>query len=290
MINRRTIPTLSRSPVFISQYHDFGVSAVDITTQQRRDNAERAIQRFFAGSIGANKLEFEAIARFVSPGPDFVQRFYDELDFAQDGFAPQLLAPSPMVESAFRHYALTDLGAVTIKRLLRWDDRFIDRAWRSPNGELTHKGVLAYGMGMWRPFRVASHEHESDTVTPSGVLLLPDIFDENTYSTGDLAQPLAILHHELKAHILPLKEGIGLTPGPALELICLSLESESLRELGLTERKLHWGKDGGTLDHTLHIESKCYFQGLVRQDENGNLLEIDPDTADIKAAARIKSV
>ena len=273
----------------ISDYDDFGVRPEEVTPQQRKENVERVIQHFFVGKNYIENIEREAIARSINPGPDFVEKLLEAEDQADGGFGPELEAPSTMVEEAFVEYAQTELGAVALARLIEWDDRFIEIGWRETNGALTEAGIYAYGEGQWRPFRVASNGEDADTVTPSGALVLPDSFDEEYYSTGDVSNPLAILHHEIKAHVLPLKEAEGLVPGREMELICIRLESEMLRELGLPERQLNWGKDDGTLDHTLHESSERYFHGLVRYDEYGKLVEIDPETNRKIGLARVKS-
>lgn len=126
-------------------------------------------------------------------------------------------------------------------------------------------------------------------MTPSGVLVLPDSFIRESYSTGDIADPLAIIHHELKAHVLPLKEAAGLVPGREMELICIRLESEMLQEQDLPARRLNWGRDDGTLDHTLHETSERYFHGLVRYDDyDRSLVEINPATESVIGLARVK--
>ena len=273
----------------VSDYDDFGVKPDDLSPQQRKENVGRIIQRFFVGENSGGNIEREAIARSINPGPDFIERLSEADDLADGGFGPELLAPSKKVEEAFVEYAQTELGAVALARLIEWDNRFIETGWRKKDGALTEEGINAYGEGQWRPFRIVSNGDNPDTVTPSGALVLPDSFDEEYYSTGDVSNPLAILHHEIKAHVLPLKEAEGLVPGREMELICIRLESEMLRELGLPERRLNWGKDDGTLDHTLHESSKQYFHGLVRYDDNGTLVEIDPETDRTIGLARVKS-
>jgi len=273
----------------ISNYDDFGVCSDEITPQQRKENVERVIQHFFIGKAPIENLEREAIVRSINPGPDFSERLHEVEDLADGGFGPELVAPSTMVEEAFVEYAQTELGAVALARLIEWDNRFIEKGWRKQDGALTEAGINAYGEGKWRPFRVASNGEDADTVTRSGALVLPDSFDEEYYSTGDVSNPLAILHHEIKAHVLPLKEAEGLVPGREMELICIRLESEMLRELGLPKRQLNWGKDDGTLDHTLHESSEQYFHGLVRYNEYGKLVEIDPETNRKIGLARVKS-
>lgn len=272
-----------------SAYDDFGVKAEQLSVQQRRANVEEVIRRFFVDADSITNLEHEAIVRSVNPGEDFLQRLREAEEMADGGFGPQLLPPSPMVAAAFRGYAQTELGAVVLARLIAWDNAFMARGWRDANGALSAAGISAYGAGQWRPLRVASNGDDADTVTQSGALILPDDFDEEYYSTGDVSNPLAILHHELKAHVLPLKEAQGLQPGRQMELICIRLESEMLRELGLPERRLNWGRDDGTLDHTLHEASEQYFHGLVRYDAKGLLVEIDPDTQNVIGPARVKS-
>lgn len=273
----------------VSAYDDAGVKPEELSPQQRKENVELIIQRFFIGKNTLENLEREALARSINPGPDFSERLLEEEELADGGFGPELAAPSTMVEEAFREYAQTELGAVALARLREWDNQFIAMGWREPDGALTAEGIEAYGEGKWRPFRVASNGDDPDTVTPSGALVLPDMFHEEYYSTGDVSNPLAILHHEIKAHVLPLKEAEGLVPGREMELICIRLESEMLRELGLPERKLNWGKDDGTLDHTLHESSEQYFHGLVRHDDDGKLVEIDPETDRTIGPARAKT-
>ncbi len=196
-----------------------------------------------------------------------------------------MLPPSLSAESAFREYGLTDLGAVAIERMLTLDDEHIGNEWRDVNGLITAMAIAAYRAGLWRPFRVVSNGVNSDAVTPGGALMLPDDFEDEYYSTGDIANPLAIIHHELMAHVLPLKEAEGLEPGRERELICIRFESEMLRYLGLRERALNWGRDDGVLNHTLHEPSEQYYQGLVRYDKAGALVEVDPDTLSITGAA-----
>lgn len=275
--------------VAVSAYDDEGVNPAAITPWQRKENVEQVIQRFFAGKNAMGNLALEALARSINPGPAFVERLLEAAELADGGFGPVLVAPSTMVEAAFREYALTELGAVALARLIDWDNRFIAMGWRKANGELTEPGIDAYGKGQWRPLRVASNGEGADTVTPSGALVLPDRFHEEFYSTGDVAHPLAILHHEIKAHVLPLKEAKGLVPGRDMELICIRLESEMLRELGLPERRLNWGRDDGTLDQTLHEPSEQYFHGLVRIDDKGKLIEVDPATDHVIGFARVKA-
>lgn len=284
----KTLPT--SAPCFRSEFHDFGISPSTLSTAQRNANAEQLIQRFFAGNMRRESLEYETVARYVNPGASFEQRFELEWEIADGGFGPMLEAPSLKVENAFRDYALTDLGAVAVARLLRWDNQFVDKGWRMKSGELSQQGIRAYGAGHWRPFRVASNGNGSDTVTPSGVLMLPDTFVDDYYSTGDLAHRFAIIHHELKAHVLPIKEGAGLKPGPKMEMICVRLESEMLREISLPQRELNWGKDGGGSDRTLHVASRCHYQGLVRHEQNGRLMEVDPASNTVKAPAQLCQV
>lgn len=272
----------------VSGYDDFGIRPEDISTQLRKDNVELIIQRFFVGKCNDNSLALEALMRSINPGPGFEQRLLDAEELADGGFGPELHAPSELVAKAFRDYAFTELGAVALARLIDWDNQFIDKGWRTAEGALTEAGIRAYGDGLWRPFRVASNGDDPDTVTPSGTLVLPDMFVEEFYTTGDVSNPLAILHHEIKAHVLPLKEAEGLKPGRQMELICIRLESEMLLELGLPERRLNWGQDDGTLDHTLHEPTERYFHGLVRYDNSGNLVEVNPRTDDIIGPARIK--
>lgn len=271
-----------------SAYDDEGITPDQISLQQRRDNVAQVIERFFIGKAEIDDIEYESIVRSINPGDDFADRLEEERDMLAGGFAEALIAPSVLVEQAFYEYAETELGAVALHRLLTWDDQFIEQGWRTTGGALTEAGVMAYGSGQWRPFRVASNGDESDTVTPSGMLVLPDNFQEEYYSTGDVSNPLAILHHEIKAHVLPLKEAAGLVPGREMELICIRLESEMLEELGLPQRKLNWGKDDGTLDHTLHEASERYYHGLVRFDDQDHLIEIDPVTDQIIGPARFK--
>jgi len=274
-ITRRQINPTHTSP-YLSQFDDFGIFPSDISHCQRKDNADCVIDRFFAGNSDHTRLEIESIARYINPGANFFANLQEDMQQTEDGFCPPLMPPSLLVENALREYSLTDLGAVALARLIRWDNQFIDKGWRKKNGDLTDLGILAYGAGYWRPLRVASSGTEPDNVTPSGVMMLPDDFQQEFYSTGDIAHPFAILHHELKAHVLPLKEGIGLKPGPKMEFICVQLESEVLREISLPERTLNWGKDGGTLDRTLSVSNKRYYNGLVRNGENGELVEINP--------------
>lgn len=274
---------------FVSAYDDEGVRSIDISAQQRIDNVEQIIRRFFVGYGQHGNMAREALIRSISAGPGFELSLLDEEAMGGVEFASELMEPSDMVERAFCEYARSELGAVALARLLAWDDHFIEKGWRDKYGALTEAGITAYGKGLWRPFRVASNGNGSDAVTPSGALLLPDLFCEGNYSTGDLSNPLAIIHHELKAHVLPLKEGKGLAPGRKMELICIRLESEMLNELGLPGRRLNWGMDDGTIDHTLHEASERYYHGLVRYDHAGNLVEVDPDTKRTIQAAVLKN-
>jgi len=289
MYTRKKQLALTHTPQFISNFCDFGVMPYSISRQLRKDNSDSVIQRFFAGSIESNALQREAIARFVCPGPNYQQRLRDETDMCDGGFGPTLLPPTALVERAFREYGQTDLGAVTLSRLLAWDDQFIRLGWRKKNGTLSEKGIAAFGAGLWRPFRIASHGLHADTVTPSGVLLLPDNFIDDVYSTGDIAHRHAILHHELKAHVLPIKEGAGLQPGRAMQLICIRLESEALKEISLPERRLHWDKDGGIHNHTLNVDDELYYHGLARHTKDGKLMEVDPQSDAIIRPAVAKS-
>ena len=288
-MNNLAIADFKVLPSIVSAYDDFGIKAEDISSEQRYINVELVIQRFFVGKAKLDNLEREALVRSLNPAPYFSERLAVEEALTDGGFGSELLAPSQMVQEAFYEYSKTELGAVALARLIEWDDQFIDKGWRTKQGALTEDGIMAYGEGLWRPFRVVSNGHDPDTVTPSGALVLPDNFEEEFYSTGDVSNPLAILHHEIKAHVLPLKEAEGLVPGREMELICIRLESEMLRELGLPERQLNWGKDDGTLDHTLHESSERYFHGLVRYDEAGDLIEIAPTTETIIGPARLKS-
>ncbi len=267
-----------------------GVCSSDIPYHRRLQHAETVIQRFFVGKckLSPAGLSHEALVRSINPGPDFASLLREEEAWCADGFGPELAPPSVQVEQAFRDYGLTELGAVVLARLIEWDNAFIHKGWRTPGGALTEKGIQAYGAGQWRPFRVASNGEASDTVTPSGVLLLPDVFELEYYSTGDIAHPLAILHHELKAHVLPLKAAEGLVPGREMELICVRLESEMLEELGLPQRRLNWGRDDGVLDHTLDERTERYYHGLVRYDENGTLVQVDPDSGRVLGPAKPK--
>lgn len=274
---------------FVSAYDDEGVRSVDISMQQRLDNVDRVIRRFFVGQGQHGDIARESLIRSINAGPNFERCLQEEEMMGGIEFAVELTPPSVMVEQAFYEYARSELGAVALARLLAWDNRFIEKGWRDVNGAITEAGFAAYGKGLWRPFRVASNGSGSDTVTPSGALILPDLLDEEYYSTGDIANPLAIIHHELKAHVLPLKEGKGLSPGRQMELICIRLESEMLDELGLPKRQLNWGLDDGTINHTLHEPSEHYYHGLVRCDDGGNLVEIDPVTEQTIQAAVIKS-
>jgi len=274
--------------IVVSAYDDEGVKPNDISKQQRENNVEVVIQRFFVAENKFENLEREALARSINAGADFFEQLAEQEQLAEGGFGPELIAPSSKVENAFREYAQTELGAVALSRLIAWDNQFIEKGWREPGGALTEAGITAYGEGQWRPFRVASSGYSADTVTPSGALVLPDMFDEEYYSTGDISNPLAMLHHEIKAHVLPLKEAEGLVPGREMELICVRLESEMLAELGLPERRLNWGMDDSTLNHTLEESSEQYFHGLVRYDEDGSLVEIDPESDQVIGLAKAK--
>lgn len=298
MSNLKVYRIVTETPVSLNRYdsgellaNDKYVTDVpparDISPEQRERTVETVIRRFFVGKAVPPNHGREAIARSINPGPDFMHRLTEEEELAEGGFGPELTAPSASVEAAFRAYAHTELGAVALARLIKWDNTFIEKKWRKPDGALTEAGIKAYGDGLWRPFRVASNGEESDTVTQSGAMVLPDNFpDEEFYSTGDVLNPLAILHHELMAHVLPLKAAEGLEPGREMELICIRFESEMLRELGLRERHLNWGKDDGTLDHTLHEPSEQYFEGLVRYNRKGELVEIDPETDTVIGPAK----
>lgn len=284
-----TLPTSHFPSVLgISAYDDFGYVATKISQQQRQENSERVIQRFVVGKASQHNHQLEDVARSINPAMDFSAQLADALVLAEDDFGPRLLSPSTLVEQAVRDYGETELGAVVLARLLDWDDQFIARGWRESNGALNESGIMAYGAGQWRPFRIASNGTGPDTVSPSGVLLLPDDFVIENYSTGDICHPLAMLHHEIKGHVLPLKEGAGLEPGREMELICVRLESEMLRELDLPPRTLNWGRDDGTLDHTLHEASEYYYHGLVMHDGEGGLIEIQPHTGEFIGAARFK--
>ncbi len=269
-----------------SGLYDFGLRS----RAKRIHNLETVMQRFFVGCFDAAPavLQQEALARSIGPGPDFARRLHEEQEFCEDGFGPQLDPPSSMIEQLFCDYAHTEPGAQVLARLLEWDDVFIRKGWREPGGALTADGISAYGAGLWRPFRVASSGDGADTVTPSGVLLLPDLFEQKRYSTGDIADPLAILHHELKAHVLPLNDAAGLAPGRELELLCVRMESEMLRELDLPERRLHWSRDRGGKDHTLDERNEFYYRGLVRPDESGRLVRVSPESGRILGAARVE--
>jgi hypothetical protein len=271
----------------LSAYDDFGVYPAQIANSLRLENAERAMQRFFVGKAQISDLEHEALIRSINPGAQFYENLHQAELMAEGGFGPELTVPSMLVETAFRDYAQTDLGAVAISRLLAWDDEFISRGWRELDGGLSEAGIEAYAQGKWRPFRVASSGYEADTVTQSGLMLVPDKLVRDTYSTGDIEDPFALIHHELKAHVLPLKEAAGLKPGKKMELICVRLESEMLNELGLPERTLNWGKDDGSLDHTLCERDEHYYLGLVRQID-GELLEMNPETERVIGPARFK--
>jgi len=255
----------------------------------RAEIVEIVIQRHFVRPTKLNKAQFqrEAIVRLLNPSDTFAEELLEEEEFFADGFGVELMPPSSSVAVAFRQYGQTELGASALERLLIEDDKYIKQGWRKVDGMLTDTGIEAYGKGEWRPFRIASSGEESDAVTPSGVLMLPDVFpDARFYSTGDIVNPLAILHHELMAHVLPLKAAEGLEPGREMELICIRLESDMLRELGLRQRALNWGKDDGVLNHTLHEPSEQYFQGLVQYDTEGSLIEVDPDTNKVIGPAK----
>lgn len=272
----------------ISRYDDFGYCAHHFSSRQRRLNAETILQRFFVGWAELPNLTREAVARSINPGATFSDDLEQAMQLAEGGFGPELLPPSSLVTEALRDYAQTELGAVALARLLAWDEQFITLGWREAGGALTEAGIAAYGKGDWRPLRVACNGDGPDTVSPSGVLLLPEHFVMHHYSTGDICHPLAMLHHELKGHVLPLKEGAGLLPGREMELICVRLESEMLQELGLPGRTLNWGRDDGTLDQTLHEASEHYYHGLVVHDATAGLIEIDPETGIQKGPARLK--
>lgn len=287
-IQARHTPVI-RSRGVISAYDDAGLTPDRISSQQRTEHIELIIQRYFANQPDKPALVREAVVRSINPCADFAQRLHEAEALAEGDFGPQLRQPSPAVTAAFRDYGQTDLGAVALARLLAWDNRFIEMGWRATNGALTEAGIAAYGTGRWRPFRVASNGYGPDIVTPSGVLVLPDDFFRSRYSTGDIADPLAILHHEIKAHVLPMCEAAGLHRGKQMELICIRLESEMLGELGLPERRLNWGRDDGTLNHTLHESTEQYYHGLVRHEHDGALIEIEPETGRTLGWARVKS-
>jgi hypothetical protein len=84
-----------------------------------------------------------------------------------------------------------------------------------------------------------------------------------------------------------MREARGLVHGRQMALICLRLESEVLSELDLPVRRLEWGRDDGTLDQTLHEPSEQMFYGLVRSDDAGGLVQVDPDSGDIIGKARV---
>ena len=275
--------------IVFSAYDDEGVCPDSLSPQQRRDNVELVIDRFFVGKNNWQQYDYEALVRNINPCPEFASLLKEEQEQAEGGFGPDLLPPSSRVEAAFREYAHTELGCVVLARLIAWDDHFIDKGWRDQYGMLTEAGVVAYGEGYWRPFRVASSGDGADAVTQSGALLLPDLLHEEYYSTGDISNPLAIIHHEIKAHVLPLKEAVGLVPGREMELICVRLESEMLQELGLPVRHLNWGMDDGTINHTLHEASEQYFHGLVQYDGTGRLVEVDPGSEQVIGPARVKT-
>lgn len=272
-----------------SAYDDGGLVPKQFSNQHREDNTLVVIQRFFADQSRIKNLEREAMIRDINPGNEFQIDLKEAEAVAEDGFGPDLHAPSKAVFDAFIEYGQTDLGAVALARLIAWDDRFINNGWRKPDGTITEDGFSAYGMGRWRPFRVASSGTASDTVTQSGALVLPDEFEEELYSTGDVAHPLAIIHHEIKAHVLPLKEARGLKPGRKMELICIRLESEMLDAIHKPKRRLNWGKDDGTTDHTLYEVTEQYYYGLVHRDKHHNLLQIDPESQTVIGPARIKT-
>ena len=274
----------------ISKYDDGSVVPRKISQQQRAENADVVIQRFFVDECNDETLTREALIRNINPGPDFYARFQEQEQLADGGFGPELAAPSALVVDSFRVYAQTDLGAVALARLLEWDDQYIALGWRTNSGTLTESGIHAYAQGKWRPFRVASCADGPDRVTPSGALLLPDRFIQEWYSTGDIAHPLAVLHHELKAHVLPMREARGLVHGRAMALICLGLESEMLSELDLPVRRLEWGRDDSTLDQTLYEPTEQMFHGLVRCDDAGELVEINPDNDVVIGKARVLQV
>ena len=250
--------------------------------QQRKAVAQLVIQRHFAAYNPQNSeaLEHEAIARSIPPSPDFSERLAEAEELADGGFGPVLDRPSACVEAAFLAYAQTELGAETLQLVLATDEVEIEKGWREVNGALTSAGIKAYGAGEWRPFRVANGGTETDTVTPSGVLLVPEVFPESEcYATGEKINPIAVLHHELKAHILPQKEAVA--DGRDEEMLCIRYESDMLRELGLPERTLNWGKEFGTRNQTLHTTSGQYYKGLVHYSESGDLIEVDPVTHDL---------
>ena len=273
----------------ISAYDDFGVRPEQLGRDERSENAVLAMHRFFVGKASIDDLDHEALVRSVNPGPGFELRLNDAAFLAEGGFGPELNAPSAKVEAAFLEYAQTELGAVAVARLLAWDGQYIRAGWREPGGALTEAGIQAYGEGRWRPFGVASSGTEPDTVRPSGLLVVPDELERGFYSTGDIEDPFAVLHHEIKAHVLPLKEAAGLVPGLEMELICVRLESEVLMELGLPQRRLNWGRDDGFRNHTLHERHERYYQGLVRYEGN-DLVEVDPERGTVLGEARAGNV
>lgn len=245
--------------------------------QQRESIVQLVIQRHFAGYYPHNSeaLEREAIARSIPPGPDFYKKLKEAEELADGGFGPELDRPSACVETVFRAYAQTGLGAETLQLVLATDEVEIDNGWRDADGTLTPAGINAYGAGEWRPFRVANGGTETDTVTPSGVLLIPEIFPEaKTYATGEIINPIAVLHHELKAHVLPQKEAVA--AGRDEEMLCIRYESDMLRELGLPERTLNWGMEFANRNQTLHTPTGQYYQGLVHYNKSGDLIEVDP--------------
>jgi len=135
------------TPRGISAYYDEGITANKFTFLQRIDNVEQVINRYFVGKNNDLYLSREAIARSLNPSDDFQERLREESALAEGGFGPELLAPSIMVEDVFYQYALTELGAVALARLIAWDNQFIDLGWRKRDGALTNKGILAYGEG-----------------------------------------------------------------------------------------------------------------------------------------------
>ncbi|VAW82299.1 hypothetical protein MNBD_GAMMA12-3116 [hydrothermal vent metagenome] len=253
----------------------------------RAQKVNTVIRRHFAGDDKSQlqSLNREAVARITGPGPDYLLRLAENEEFDEGGFGVELCAPSMSVVVAFQEYGQTELGSVTIEKILQEDEKNIVKGWRKINGELTRQGIEAYGAGLWRPFRVASNGEEPDIVTASGVLLLPDDFIQEIYSTGDIAHPLAVLHHELMAHVLPLNATETMDPGLAMELICIRYESEMLRELGIAERKLNWGQDDGIRNQTLHEPSEQYYEGLVIENSNRVLVEINPETCEVVGPA-----
>lgn len=240
------------------------------------------IERHFVTPADAISPRFarELVMRTLSPSTDFHAEFQEELAWSEGIFCPKLEAPSSLVESIFRAYARTELGFAALSRILATDEFEIQQGWRRSSGYITDAGIAAYGAGQWRPFRVASAGDGLDTVTPSGVLLLPDVFPAaEYYATGDTMNPLAMLHHEIMAHVLPQKEAVA--AGREAELLCISYENEMLHALGLPKRRLNWGLERGTLNRTLHVATGHYYQGLVRFNEHGTLVEVDPDSDEI---------